>query len=204
MYLELFVDDHFYNVPACSETCITQLPKDFAHVTVAFKKFRNSAMVPIFLQTEEEQIYTLTISDTDSIGMKVSRLSELSREIILYSTHIIRNQTYEDFSIEYEGRVYNLERYFWLFITDSNIHNKKRKGKIWLYKSDIKDAQKVMNFVTNAQVVKLERPNEETAEERARKLVIDVPKRKRVTFTKEPICDNKCGNGCRKCLKGCG
>lgn len=73
--------------------------------------------------------------------------------MVLYSTHIIRNQTYEDFSIEYEGRVYILERYFWLFITDSDIKNKKRKGRLNFYKNPFSHYDIV--FENNAQVAKL-------------------------------------------------
>jgi len=89
--------------------------------------------------------------------MKVSKLSELSREVTLYSTYIIRNQTYEDFSIEYEQRNYVLERYFWLFVTDSDIKRKKHKGKISFFRNSGNVCH--LNFENSTQVVKLEHVN---------------------------------------------
>lgn len=73
------MDEHPHNLPASSEIYITKLDREFMHSTISFKKFTHSSKVPVFLQTEEESIRTLNISETDSIGMKVSRLSELSR-----------------------------------------------------------------------------------------------------------------------------
>ncbi len=49
--------------------------------------------------------------------------------------------------------MYILERYFWLFITDSDIKNNKRKAEFSFYKNSQNSA--MVNFQNDAQVIKL-------------------------------------------------
>lgn len=53
----------------------------------------------------------------------------MAREVTLFSTHQIRNLTYEDFNISYEKRNYIIEKYYWQFISNEiDDTEKKKKG----------------------------------------------------------------------------
>lgn len=92
--------------------------------------------------------------------MKCNKLSDSVREIIIYSSIILRNLTYENFEIGYESRKVVLEKYFWFFLTDTYEKNQDYKPWIGFYKTARNHY--LFNIVDRRQILKLERVSDES------------------------------------------
>lgn len=120
---------------------------------MSVRKFSTSDKVSIFTQKEKTKEYIINVSEFYQIALKCNKLSDSVREVIIYSTFIFRNLTYENFEIGYESRRAVLEKYFWFFITDT--YEKSNDYKPWIGFHKTAKNHYLFSIIERRQVLKL-------------------------------------------------
>lgn len=92
--MDVIIGEKTYSLPATSETSITDLPYDFINCNMYLKKNGTLGFIPIFAQEEDSKVYFIPIARSHSLSIKVTKLSQLAREVTLFSSHQVRNLTY--------------------------------------------------------------------------------------------------------------